>query len=449
MIVPDRKRAAELNIDHLSHVPVIWTRDWKLFEDALDYLIARATGRWVPGQGQKSLYAYPRAPSENSLYAYGRDLEHFLTYCERHGLDWRSISYAELLETYQGDMKCGSYSVRKKPLAPSTINRRMSTVGDFLTFGATFGLRQPFEVGYETIFNPKAERRTSGNQYEICRRIGRVRDDPDDLRLPTRLEMKNWLDGIKAGHPGLVGITAYLMCRSAVETGMRAEEVVMFRADQLPNPNNKDRNKPDAQSISIKICFGTKGGRKAGDPEKRGKARSIPMGRDWLGRLHDYKRITREVALRKFRKLNPGKADPKELFLSPYTGESYSYERFREFWVQSGLQIKTIPYVGWSPHGGRHAWACYQVLEQLNTELDRLKIDAALTGGAGHVPSVTWVNQMAGTLIDQFIRPVLGHVSEKTTERYLRWLRRQVEAEHYTKQWSHWLDGDEDDVLNG
>ncbi|MCC8950222.1 site-specific integrase [Bradyrhizobium sp. Arg62] len=440
MIMPCREKATALGIAHHAHVPMIWTAKWKLADEAVDYLIARGTGMWRPGDGLKSEYATAKRPSANSMYAFGRDIEHFLTYCERRRLDWRTVHYVHLLETYQADMETGAYSARKRKLAPATINRRMCTVGDFLTYAAKHGLRVSFEVEYETIVNPYANSPKSRNGPEVARRAGRVRDNPDDLRLPTRAEIKSWLDNIETGHRGVTGITAYLMCRTVIETGMRAEELILFRADQLPDPDDEKTVKPDAHTIGVEICFGTKGGRRPEDPEQRGKLRKIAMDREFVVRLHDYKRLTRLVALKAFRAKHPERPTPKELFLSPHTGEPYSYRRFNEYWVQSGLRSKTMPFPGWSPHGGRHAWACYEVLERLEAELKRLKMNAAVTAGSIYTPSVTLTDHMARNLVDQFIRPVLGHVSEKTTERYLRWLQGQVGAMEYTRRWSHWLD---------
>lgn len=43
------------------------------------------------------------------------------------------------------------------------------------------------------------------------------------------------------------------MCRMTIETNMRAEEVVLFRADQIPGPDDETKGRPDAQTIIIEI----------------------------------------------------------------------------------------------------------------------------------------------------------------------------------------------------
>lgn len=106
------------------------------------------------------------------------------------------LSYEHLLATYQEDMEVGRAATHTAPLAPTTINRRMSTVCDFLSFASGFGMRGEFEVSYQPV--PGRARREGERRFE--RRVGRVRQNPQDLRLPTRGEIKAGLDGIKKGH---------------------------------------------------------------------------------------------------------------------------------------------------------------------------------------------------------------------------------------------------------
>ncbi len=431
--MPDKRRSEELGIGQISHIPVIWSKDWKLMAEASKYLTSRGLGQWAPRMGKQSLYSIASKPAANSMLLYARNLEHFLTYCERRNLEWQEISYEQLLNSYQTEMHNGQAANSGGPLSPGTINNRVDTACDFLTYAAAQGWRRPFAVSSEPIRRSAA----SGNRTSSTRRVGRVRANPADLRLPTRSEIKNWLECVLRGFPGVLGITAYMMCRMVIETAMRAEEVILFRADQLPNPDSID---PSEQAVFIPIKYGTKGGRDPQDIEKRGKVRSIRMSREWLVRLNDYKRMTRKLALKVHKELYPGATLPKELFLSPCTGMPYSYSRFREFWVQKGLLNKCLPFEAWSPHAGRHTWACYQLLERMEAELDVLRFEMKASRGEATTPSIEWTTRIGETLIKLHVQPFLGHVNQETTDLYLRWLAGQVQSDRYVREWSHWLD---------
>ncbi|WP_119306033.1 site-specific integrase [Cohaesibacter haloalkalitolerans] len=447
LVMPHRATCEKCGRPSLAHIPILFTFKWKLLHEAYEYLVARGAGRWSADKGAASAYSGYKKPSENSMKAYGRDLEHFYTYCERYRLDWKTVSYIQLLETYQTAMQFGKCTADGNPLSASTINRRMGTVGDFLTFAAYHGMRDPFEISQDSLpahIHYQNQARTGKPTTTQSRRVGRVRQDPEDLRLPTRPEIVTWLESIHAEHPGDHGNTGYLMCRTVIETGMRSEEVRLIRARQIPNLRDPEQVAGDVTEVGVKIYYGTKGDRMIGDPEKKGKPRKISIDRNLLFRLDAYIRGPRKRAIEVFKARNEGKSLPKELFLSPSTGRPYSHRRFLEIWAQekSKNRRETMPFPGWSIHLGRHAWACYEVLRRIDAELVLIKEEVRFAGSDNHIPSSTTVNGMARDLIEQIIRPAMGHVSSETTERYLRWLRSQLGRNKYSRDWSNWLDGE-------
>src|ERR1700722_16555030 len=147
LVQPDLAYCREMGLPALGHIPGIWSKDWKPEAEAMDYLIAKGTGRWTAG-GQRSGYASRIPLSAASMLAVGHDLTNFFDWCERRKVSWQALSYGQVLEHYQGDMESGRWSrINKgKPLSPATINRRMLTVTDFLTFAAKQEHRPPFEV---------------------------------------------------------------------------------------------------------------------------------------------------------------------------------------------------------------------------------------------------------------------------------------------------------------
>ncbi|WP_108258575.1 site-specific integrase [Mangrovicoccus ximenensis] len=342
LISPCAEKCHELEIGKYQHVPVIWSADWRLAEEALDYLMQLGAGNWTRRRKESaSDYALHSRLSASSMLSYGRDLENFITYCERAKLDWREMSPTDLEDTYQNQMETGSYSSRGRPLSAGTVRRRTDIAVDFLVFAACRGLRPPFErdgllsldQASPDLGQPRAPNTSP------------VRTHPEGLRLPSRRELAEWDAGIRAAHPGLVGITASLMCRTILGTGMRASELLLFRRDQLPEESGS------AEEEKVEIMYGTKGQRIPGDPELRGKRRWIEMDRALCAELQTYCKIGREIALRTFRRKHPGQPDPRELFLSPVTGKRYSYRRLHDFWVDGSA----VPFAGWSPHCGRHA----------------------------------------------------------------------------------------------
>ena len=259
----------------------------------MDYLIAKGTGRWT-ASGQRSDYASRNPLSSNSMRAVGHDLTNFFDWCERRKVAWRDLSYGQVLEHYQGDMASGSWSrINKgKPLSPATINRRMLTVTDFLTFAVQQGHRPPFEVEYTNVINPNDIRRRSLTPQ----RVGKVRQNPKHLRLPSLDEISVWLNELQAKH----GRTPYLMTKTAIGIGLRAEEILLLRVDQVPKVPPGPR-----QTARMEICFGTKGGRNPGDPDKRGKPRYVRVPVDLLKELHGYITGHRKLCLSQFKKQHP------------------------------------------------------------------------------------------------------------------------------------------------
>lgn len=109
------------------------------------------------------------------------------------------------------------------------------------------------------------------------------------------------------------------------------------------------------------------------------------------------------------RRRNP----PTELFLSDFTGAPVSAQKFYDAWVNA----PSLPFEGWSPHPGRHYWACKTLL----IELERMRKQANLMSGSG-MP-ITWITGSATDIIQLIIQPQLGHMDKKTTDMYLGWIR--------------------------
>lgn len=416
LIRPDSTKCRELGLSHLSHIPGIWSKDWKPIVPAFDFLIAKGTGRWVAGL-ECSPYAEQIALSDNTMMAVGYDLTNFIDWLEAQDFDWETAGAKRLLAGYRKVLSTGGWSDRR--LASSTIKRRINTASEFLRY-----VRAPIEphphfvpiTGREESPVPpdQAISNSSGRNYRAP-----GRQQPARLRLPTIVELEDWLDELRRLH----GITPHLLAKSIFGLGLRAEEALLLRKDQVPNFPTKP-----TPSVKMDICFGTKGQRIPGDPEKQGKARSIQIPIALLNELHSYMNVHRKLCLKRYKYINPGTQPPRELFLSKHTGAPLSYSRFYELWRKP-----QAPFEHFSPHIGRHSWACY-------TLIDKLKEVAALTHQGDETLAAISAN-LGESLIDIWVKPQLGHVDSKTTSLYLRWVADAFDQASLESSWFDFLDG--------
>lgn len=119
------------------------------------------------------------------------------------------------------------------------------------------GFCMALEQGFEAQIRPR-----SGLAYKhgvsLLNTPGTIDSDYRGYsRIPTRDEIKIWLDSIHAEHSGNHGKTLYLMCRTVIEVGLRGEENLLLRANQIPDPK---QIAPDKNNVRVEIIYGTKGG---------------------------------------------------------------------------------------------------------------------------------------------------------------------------------------------
>jgi integrase len=410
----------------VAHVPFILSANMRYEDDVNRYLRERATVDWHPNHRDGSPCGRVKVPSENTLAAIADDLENFLTYCEVNDISWRDLDYRTLLETYQADMLSGAWSVSGQPLAHSTVNRRVGSVCELLLWASDQKLRLAFNVVRSRVRIHDRSGTAISNRYHVVEeRAGKVRQHPSRLRIPTIAEIERWLAEIEVRR----GMTKALACRSIIEMGWRLEEAALARVWQLPDPGEIEPGYP----ARMEICYGTKGDRQPGDPQKKGKLRTLRFDAGFLRKLDDYKRLRRAKALALFGRLYPGKPKPDILFLSEQTGEPVTPAALYKAWHE----CKTLPFEGWSPHTGRHAFACLTLLRLVRDE-------ACLIGQATSALPKSVLLELSTNLISTYIRPVLGHVSEQTSTRYLEWLADHFMVAEHRAAWARFLEDVDD-----
>lgn len=117
---PDRSVLVASGYESVGHAPFLLSAGLEYLDEPNRFLRERATGAWHPNRREQSPYGRALRPSENTIRAYGRDLENALTYFETRKLDWRTIDYQQLLDTYDADMGTGRDPA---PCWPSLMTR--------------------------------------------------------------------------------------------------------------------------------------------------------------------------------------------------------------------------------------------------------------------------------------------------------------------------------------
>lgn len=218
---------------------------------------------------------------------------------------------------------------------------------------------------------------------------------------------------------------------------MRLEECVLIRVSQVSEAvvdlEQRGVTSNDDRLVSLGICFGTKGGRRPNDPERRGKGRILRVRPSVIEGLDRYIKKIRPFAVRRFRERWPNRPLPSQLFLSEVSGEPITTAALYKAWHQ----CQTLPFEGWSPHLGRHTWACLMLLSHVERERQLL----AKIATAGAAPT-SWAMQLAVDYINVVLRPAMGHISERTTEGYLGWLDASISTGDPRRTWSDFLEGD-------
>jgi integrase len=402
----------------IAHVPVIFDGAWRYQAEVSRYLRERATPTLA--DVECGAIRTNRRPTRASLNTFAAQLANFLEWCAARGKDWKNVDYdLDVVAGYEQEMATGSFTADGRPLENSTINQRVDTACSLLVWAAKKGLRKPFDVPAVTRSYLQFDATsTHARVVQSTTRINKRRLKPKNLRIPTDDEIGKWLNAVRIRY----GRTKALMVELVLHTGVRRQEVVDWRIDTLPEDRSKWRVSPIAATkVIVTIEHGTKGPKTlAGDAEV-GPPRNIVVPLNLANRLWHYIEFERPKLLKTYIKAGKTKSEqderrrnpPRQLFLSDFTGVPVSAQKFYEAWTSA----PALPFTGWSPHLGRHYWACKTLLG----ELDRMRKQTKEVLKSS-LP-VTWITGSATDIIELTIQPQLGHVDKKTTQMYLTWVR--------------------------
>ena len=405
----------------LAHLPCVLDSRPGFHRLANRYLIERGLGLWTPPASRYKNSTEPRLPTVKSMRNYAEWLANFLEWADVRSVDLATCSYsAHVAGRYQREMLQGTWSRDGKGKRPSTVNLRVQQACDFLTWMVDRGLRAPFAVPYETVHINVGSATSSHGHHrkQVQVRIGKVRQARSILTMPTDEQVRLWLDSVRHADE-----TVALMCETILLTAMRREEVVCLRKDVLPELQSdwvvvNPLSPPAQQQLAVTIRLGTKGPTFGSDPhgDKIGPERNILVPVSLAKRWHEYLRKTRNGAFSKRLEGVHGAKARRErsegavhLFLRAQDGERFTGKQLYDAWTSHDG-----PFAGWSPHQGRHWWACSTLWRELKKQAERIRID--------NESDVAFLESTALSVIRLQIAPQLGHASESTTMIYLRWV---------------------------
>lgn len=418
-IQPNAAALAAAGLEHAGSLPVVMGDGGTRYDaDANEFLYERCLGYWPPAaEGQQP----PVTPRSQQTYA--QALSDFLSYASTRNLDLRKIDYVRhVYGRYQSEMLAGTWSVTERALSPSTVNARVDRACEYLAWLAYKGRREQFVVPTQDVAIHVGSARSTRSATRLVRaRKGRARRRRKELQLPTDQQLGLWLAGLERRH----GSAMVLACELVLQTAIRKAELIGWRIDTIPR-NQADwvianpTARPEEQNIVVRIRYGTKGPAfGVVDGDKLGPERDILVPLTLARRLHEYRETARRRSLLMLKSTFKGSvlashmSDP-HLFLDERTGLPIGYDRVTNCW----RNVDALPFKGWSPHGGRHWWACMKLWR----ELKLMEADLKARGDGVERSLIA----MATDIVRLEIKDQLGHLDLETTHRYIRWVARQL-----------------------
>lgn len=404
----------------VAEVPAVFDARWAYQDAPSQYLIARAVRDFLPRNARLSVQVL----RPGSTQSFGESLCNFLEWCELRNLNWRNVEYNKhILEGYQKELSGGTFSVGFRGLASSTINLRVEEACNFLEWAYGRGLREKFAVPTVKVKNKHKNSQLSHGHRTLEKdvRAGRVRPDPKSLRMPSKQEIALWLESIRIEK----GITKHLMAETVIKSGIRREEAIQWQIHTLPE--QKCDWKITGSEVAVKVEYGAKGPQYLNERgDLVGPPRIVFLPLELAEKLHLYRETKRLKFFATYVKSakNPQERSKRmekpfsQLFLSDFTGQPVSAQTFYEAWTC----VSRLPFKGWSPHPGRHYWAC----NELMNELDR-KFSALKKLKKSEIP-IDWISGNVQDIIKIRVQPQLGHIDEETTDRYIAWAIQQYRS---------------------
>jgi integrase len=414
---PDAQRLEEIGFRDVA-------RCYTLFHDRgyahrqNRYLRDRATGRWVPTFDKGPSSATGKLLREQSNKNNADALRDFLFWCDEAGLDPDMVQYSAIRD-YQDDMESGYWSYKGEPLKAGTINIRGDEATFYLMWSADRRMRSRFDVPVVRAKGQPSKMRASAQLLWV--RQGRKKEDQTSLRdlvLPTIFSVRAWLVAIEEHR----GHAKMLACRTVVETGLRREEVCSLSRRDWPSALDIGEAVRGGRTFVTITLRHTKGGR----------GRVIQLSTQFATLVRRWLDEQRDALDRAFQ-ARTGKPTPDKLFVSDSQGHEGTPISGPTLYGCFKKKVPDGPKV-WFPHFGRHFFACMYILRGIT-------YDAQLRAKTLAEMAPDWVLDR-GSFWLRTLQRQLGHLSEGTTEIYLRWLVTSSQFAEIAAGYHSLLDGE-------
>lgn len=414
----DRASLSAAGYGKVAHLPFIMDSRPGYHRDGSRYLIDRGLGIWSPNQeGTEPC----QPPTPLSIDSYAHWLANFLEWADKRGVSLTTCTYEDdIYGRYQKELLSGIWSRDGIGLSAVTVNTYVKQACDFVCWMGFKGLRTAFHVPTTTRVSGRGEATSSqGHRSQIVEvRQGKVRQPKRRLKMPPDDAVHQWLESVYKKR----GISLGLMCECVLQSAMRRREILGMRINSLPldradwhisNPTAEERD------LLVLICIkygakGSSGGVDHGD--KIGPERLINIPLHLAEAIHRYRQTVRPRLLKIWVKGVAGadaqrarRDESVHLFLDEQTGRRIQSWQFYNAWTAGNL-----PFDGWSPHLGRHWWACSTLWRDIKFHEDVLR------SGGKH--SSALIASVAKDIIRLKIQPQLGHSHDSTSFIYLQWV---------------------------
>lgn len=407
----------------VGHLPFIFDHRPRYHRLGNQFLIDLGTGAWsVKSRGSEREV---QLPTDQSMRTYAYSLANYLQFCHQRGLDPLQMEYRDLVQTYQGAMQAGTWSISGEGLSANTVNTRVDVAVSLLKWATDKGLREDFRVPTvtRTVAVNRAHSSGAKSEKKVESRVGKARVNKRRLGFPDEQVIGAWLGRIRER-----SATEGLIAETVIETAVRREEVACWREDTLPLNSDDwavaNQNRPlEHQSVLVTLRYGTKGHKYGEDHgDKTGPEGTIHVPMPLALRLDHYRKHVRPHALRKLLKKARNSREAAairkgavHLFLHPETGERYTGQQIYDFWTSPAVGCPR----GWSPHLSRDFWACTKLWRHLQERQDLI---ARVTGADPSESDLLLLKSDLLGYIELTIQPQLRHTSVSTTLIYLQWV---------------------------
>lgn len=423
---------ARAGYGHLTDTPFIRDATLAYAELPNRFLIDLALGVWnARSKGERSarLHNSSVPPSRESLLSLAYWLCNALEWADSRAIDLMVCDYSSvLIRRYQEEMLRGIWSADGRPLKPATVNARVGAVLAYQHWGAAKGLRDPVSVPTvtTTFLAPNNTSSRSNPTKTVEARRGKVRVTPSTLMFPSADQIDAWRKTIHGHHSR--GQTEGLLVDLILDTAIRREEAACWRVNTLPLSRSDWRvinsgEPPEHQLVTVNLRYGTKGKEYGRDhDDKIGPEAEIKLPFPLAQRIEAYRESIRPKALAMAVRRGKSVAaqqkirdDSVHLFLHPETGIRYSGKQIYSLWTSASGPSH------WSPHLGRHWWACNYLQRRMRDQAELMRKILELPTLTDSTPLLLALKDTALSVIQLEITPQLRHASSTTTERYLTW----------------------------